>query len=334
MTKLFHVFLAAVILAIVLCFAFPLNTSAASYCDYLTFDFNTSISPGTVHPGESVVATITGKALLNADLPVTISRIDIHSKIYAEGPEKDIVLIPDHLFSIANIPAKAGQTMQASDTINLSFPSNVNPGQYEIVWECTSARAQVSLLSLDVTSSFPPPTAIGKVTVLPKTTTELAPATSPAPAGLSISKLTISPSETMPGEQVSVNVTVLNMSEQVGNFDLVLTANAVIEETRHITMAGVTSQDVDFVLTFDKAGSYVIDVNGSAATLVVKDSISAAPIASATDSGSSTVSTGIVGYFRDASRVILSLAIVLGLVALVVLVSVIARWSRSKMRPG
>jgi hypothetical protein len=98
----------------------------------------------------------------------------------------------------------------------------------------------------------------------------LAPIPPPLPASFSSSSLTISPPEVAIGEAVGVSVLVTNSGEAEGSYDVVLTVNGEVVETKGATMAG-GSQTVSFSTTWDEAGSYAVDVNGLQGSFTVRE---------------------------------------------------------------
>ncbi len=90
----------------------------------------------------------------------------------------------------------------------------------------------------------------------------------PQPA--SLVDLTISPPEIETGDTVAVSVLVTNAGDVECTYQVQLTVDGSVEESREITLAGGDSQTVAFTTATDVTGSHTIDVNGLSATFTVK----------------------------------------------------------------
>jgi hypothetical protein len=90
------------------------------------------------------------------------------------------------------------------------------------------------------------------------------------PAALVVSGLTISPTEVNAGETVTIGVQVTNDGDLAGISSLTLKVNSVSVDTKDITVAGGTTQSVEFTVTEDAGGTYNVDVNGLTGTFTVK----------------------------------------------------------------
>jgi len=100
-------------------------------------------------------------------------------------------------------------------------------------------------------------------------------AVEPAPE-LNVSNLSITPVEVKIGETVNINVLAANTGNLEGNLTLTLKVDGIMVTTREITLDGGTSQNVTFTHTEEKAGDYIVDVNGQQSEFTVKE---AAPLA-------------------------------------------------------
>jgi len=91
------------------------------------------------------------------------------------------------------------------------------------------------------------------------------------PAGLTLSELSISPSEVDAGQTVTVRVVVANTGEEAGSCTVSFKINGVVEETKSVDLAAGASQVVTFTTSKDKAGSYLVEFNGLSGTFTVKE---------------------------------------------------------------
>jgi hypothetical protein len=87
--------------------------------------------------------------------------------------------------------------------------------------------------------------------------------------------LIITPGEIKAGEQVTISVTVSNTGETEGTYSVTLKVNDKVAETKETTLAGGATGNVAFTSTGDKAGTYVVDVNGATGSFTVTEGIHA-----------------------------------------------------------
>ncbi|RJQ38692.1 MAG: hypothetical protein C4555_04775, partial [Dehalococcoidia bacterium] len=90
-----------------------------------------------------------------------------------------------------------------------------------------------------------------------------------APAAFTISDLTITPVSIAAGETVTIGTTVTNTGDIAGNYQVALKVNGVPIATKSLTLAGGTSQTVNFTTSGDTAGAYNVDVNGKTGQFTV-----------------------------------------------------------------
>jgi hypothetical protein len=136
----------------------PANYFQISY-DPITFDKT------RVAPGEVFHTTIKGQAVCNKTIPVPVSEATVTSKVIARGGGTDYTLNPSFTIDINPFPDKAGQTYDINLPLDLQFPVDAPPGDYDVVWQLVQARAKISFIWTDVTSSLPAEQAMSAVTV-------------------------------------------------------------------------------------------------------------------------------------------------------------------------
>jgi transcriptional regulator with XRE-family HTH domain len=93
------------------------------------------------------------------------------------------------------------------------------------------------------------------------------------PATFTASDLVIGPSTIEVGKYSMVKVTISNTGDLSGTYDIVLKVNGAAAETKTVTMAGNTSQEVSFMVSPDAAGTYTISID----TLSDKLTVTAPP---------------------------------------------------------
>jgi hypothetical protein len=82
-----------------------------------------------------------------------------------------------------------------------------------------------------------------------------------APPSFSARDLTVNPAEVSIGEKVTVGATVENTGDLSGNLDVTFKVNDVLAETKPITLAGHSSQQVTFTTTRNTAGTCNVAIN-------------------------------------------------------------------------
>ena len=90
------------------------------------------------------------------------------------------------------------------------------------------------------------------------------------PATFVVRRLEISPKELRPGSQAVVGVTVNNRGQHAGSFKVNLKVDGVPKAEREVTLAGGTSDRVEFSVPATEPGSIAIDVGGLSGTITVK----------------------------------------------------------------
>jgi hypothetical protein len=93
----------------------------------------------------------------------------------------------------------------------------------------------------------------------------------PSPAAFAIRNLTIIPSEANAGEEVNIGVTITNTGSISGSYEAELKIGGVVEQVKEITLDQDTSLVVTFKTIRDKAGTYIVEVNGLIGAFVVPE---------------------------------------------------------------
>lgn len=85
-----------------------------------------------------------------------------------------------------------------------------------------------------------------------------------------ISPLTVSPDDISAGEAFNINVQVNNIGSLAGTYELVLKVNDVVELTKEVTVDAGSTQELNFNMAEDTAGTYNVDINGVTQSFEVK----------------------------------------------------------------
>jgi uncharacterized membrane protein len=97
------------------------------------------------------------------------------------------------------------------------------------------------------------------------------------PAAFTTSDLEITPLRMKPGDTATVSVTVTNTGNRQGIYKVTIKVNGVAEDARDITLAGGTSQVVNFTLTKSQAGTYAVSIDTLSASLIVQTPVTTPP---------------------------------------------------------
>jgi hypothetical protein len=201
--------IASLLLTAIACLAVASPAAALDFnpADY----FNLTYQPITfdksqVAAGETFHAIVRGRAICNKDIPLPVSRATIVSQVTARSAAggASYTLNTGFTIEINPFPDKAGDTFDIDESIELRFPPDASPGEYQVVWQIVQARAKISFISTDVSDYIPPPQPMGKITVTSTTVTSTAITTAtgttstPAPATTATSRPLPSPAFVVP----------------------------------------------------------------------------------------------------------------------------------------
>lgn len=91
------------------------------------------------------------------------------------------------------------------------------------------------------------------------------------PAEFQISNLEVAPTNAEIGEEITISVTVTNVGEQAGSYDIPLIINQTVESTRTVTLEKDKSTTATFTVTKQTPGTYDIEIAGLLAQFKVND---------------------------------------------------------------
>jgi hypothetical protein len=91
------------------------------------------------------------------------------------------------------------------------------------------------------------------------------------PAAFTASNLSISPAEVDIGEAVTISVRVTNSGDYEGAYEVILSINNVVAQSKVVTLDGGKRQTVTFTASKDAAGTYSVSVDGLSGTFTVKE---------------------------------------------------------------
>ena len=247
------------------------QVAALNPLDYFTFSYNITLTTTEVPTYRLFYATVTGQATCLKDLPLTPSEAYVTGRIVARHIESgsEIILNASYTVTLDSFPTIQGETFQATQTVPLFFPSGSPSGAYVLTGELVEAKFK-AVLWFTVTQYLPQNELIGQVVVLPPIPPSDEAPIEPLPASFTISDFTISPGEVKRGEALSISVTVSNIGELEGEYEVVLKLNGEAFESRLVTLSGGSSEVVTFDIIGDNPDDYSLDVNGLEDSFTVK----------------------------------------------------------------
>jgi len=91
------------------------------------------------------------------------------------------------------------------------------------------------------------------------------------PLNFRVSDLRVSPKFVRSGEAVTVSVLVMNVGEETGFYDIVLEVNDSVEDRRTIMLDRGESIRVNFTVSRDKPGTYIVEIAGLRGKFIVRE---------------------------------------------------------------
>jgi alpha-glucoside transport system substrate-binding protein len=93
------------------------------------------------------------------------------------------------------------------------------------------------------------------------------------PANLSVSNLSVTPTEVEAGQAVTITVTASNTGEEEGTFSIPLEIDGDTEETKSVTIAADDSTQVSFTVIRPEGGTYSVDIFNLSGSFTVTGAI-------------------------------------------------------------
>jgi uncharacterized membrane protein len=89
-----------------------------------------------------------------------------------------------------------------------------------------------------------------------------------------ISNLEITPTEAEIGEEITISVRIINVSEQTGSYTLQLLLDQTIEETKTVTLEKGSTTTIKFKIIRQKPGTYIIEIGDLVGQVIVSEASS------------------------------------------------------------
>ena len=91
------------------------------------------------------------------------------------------------------------------------------------------------------------------------------------PLNFRVTDLRVNPEIVRSGEAVTVSVLVMNVGGETGLYDVVLEVNGSVEDRRTIMLDGGESVRINFTISRDKPGTYIVEIAGLKGKFVVRE---------------------------------------------------------------
>lgn len=254
----------ALISALCLVTISPSPASALNLLEkYFTLDYEIELSKTSIRGSETFYATVEGTATCKRNFPVRATKGYVTYRIVAEHQTSGSVVTLNERYTI-NIdpfPNRRGDSIRATETVSLRFPSGSQSGSYDIKGRPITARVNTTSLLrwLPVTRYLPSTEAMDTVTY------------TAGDDGFEVSDLTITPSEVSVGKTVAIIVRITNTGDLAGTYEVTLTINDATVETKQVKVAGGASETATFTVAEDEAGTYSVDVDGLTGSFTVRE---------------------------------------------------------------
>ncbi len=134
--------------------------------EYFSVSYGSTISLSEVSPGQIFNITVTGTAVCTKNLPFSPGDAVVTGRIIArhEGGTQ-IILANSYTVSMGGFPSKAGQSMQASETVIVSLPPGSPTGRYTLRGELIEAKVQI-VIWFNVSSYLPSSEDFGSISLV------------------------------------------------------------------------------------------------------------------------------------------------------------------------
>ncbi len=134
--------------------------------EYFSVSYGSTISLSEVSPGQIFNVTVTGTAVCIKNLPFSPGDAVVTGRIIArhEGGTQ-IILASSYTVSMGGFPSKAGQSMQASETVIVSLPPGSPIGRYTLRGELIEAKVQI-VIWFNVSSYLPSSEDFGSISLV------------------------------------------------------------------------------------------------------------------------------------------------------------------------
>jgi hypothetical protein len=170
---------------------------ADSSNQYYDYNYRVQLSKTKVQVNEPFLVQVQTQGTCKENLPATVNEGIIKAQIIARHRTSDetVILNPEFEIKFDGIPSQAGQSFKKDITVTLVFPSNSQPGMYDITAQTTSALFQVLFFWVDGLSYLSTdPMVVGSIeclgtgqttgTPVISSTTQTTPATSPTTSSI------------------------------------------------------------------------------------------------------------------------------------------------------
>jgi hypothetical protein len=151
-------------------------------------------------------------------------------------------------------------------TVNISISTNAALGSRDVtVTNPTGADTLTGGFTVQQSQAVTPSVPAGR-RVSPPTSM------SPGMSGLSqiqLQYLSVRPQQTVTGQPVTITTNVVNTGYEAGSYNVILTINGQVEESRMVSVGPQGTQPVKFTITKAQPGTYTINIGDQKSSFVV-----------------------------------------------------------------
>jgi hypothetical protein len=211
---------------------------------------------------------------------VTVDELSDSIKVTVEKPVRPAELELSDL-KVSRPEAALGETITVSVTAEnigdlsgeFSVELYVNDEKQETK-NIQMEGTETATLSFEVTRDTEGECVV-KVGDLTASYTVSADAQPPSPPEFELSDLLVNPVSVLDDETVTVSVTVTNVGETSGIYDVILIVDGSEKETKTVDLSGAASVDVEFEVSGTEGGTHTVGIGDLSGTFVVESSVSA-----------------------------------------------------------
>ncbi|AKG53546.1 hypothetical protein DGWBC_0883 [Dehalogenimonas sp. WBC-2] len=268
---------------------FPIQpVHALNPFDYFSVEYHSFVSKSQVLTNQTFDVTVTGTAICIKDLPFSPGNAIVSGRIVAIHENgTSYILDSNYTVGLGGFPTKAGQSVQASETVSITFSSSYPLGHYTLRGELIQAKVQM-VVWFDVSSylppsqdfgtidliaaSPPPPTTPVPIVLEPEPPVTIPSATNPIITGepnITVSRLVLSSIEARVNGSITVSTDITNSGTAAGNSELKLYLDDILLTSKSVYLVPNETQRVDFIITPDSPGFHKVQINNLNATFIV-----------------------------------------------------------------
>ena len=222
------------------------------------------------HP-EGLPNDITDSTYANVFLAPTITSVTPNQG--NQGQTLDIVIAGSQLNRVNAVDFGAGITANSITvdgptqiTVNISISTNAALGSRDVtVTNPTGTDTLAGGFTVQQSQAAMPSGPAGRRVSPP---TSMSPGMS-GPSRIQLQYLSVRPQQTVAGQPVTITTNVVNTGYEAGSYNVILTINGQVEESRMVSVGAQGTQPVKFTVTKAQPGTYTINIGDQKSSFVV-----------------------------------------------------------------